>query len=127
MTRGDKLLMAVILLTAILTAGLLYFRSHLPGAAAAHLQAVIKVQGKNAGRIDLKPGGEYSAFTVKGRLGSSTVEVEGGKVRMKDAPCPEKLCVRQGWISRPGESIVCIPGEIIIRIEGQAPVDAVTR
>jgi hypothetical protein len=53
--------------------------------------------------------------------------VEGKRIRMKEANCPDKICVRQGWIEKPGDSIVCIPGEIIIRIEGAAPLDAVTR
>jgi hypothetical protein len=55
------------------------------------------------------------------------VEVDGGKIRMLKANCPEQICVKQGWIKDPGASIVCLPGEIIIHIDGPADVDAVTR
>jgi len=55
------------------------------------------------------------------------VEVEGKRIRMMEAPCAGKICVNQKWIENPGQIIVCIPGEILIRIEGTAPLDAVTR
>jgi hypothetical protein len=46
---------------------------------------------------------------------------------MREANCPEQICVKQSWIQAPGSTIVCLPGEIIIHIDGLAPVDAVTR
>jgi hypothetical protein len=127
MTRGDKYLAAGILFIAILAIALPLLRSSLfPQVNSSHL-AVIRVRGKIVREIDLSSNKKNSAFIVHGRLGASTVEVAGKRIRMKEASCPEHLCVRQGWIEKPGESIICIPGEIVIRIEGAAPVDAVTR
>jgi len=127
MTRGDKLLAVGILLTAILAIAFPRLHSSLFPVATSSTRAVIKAQGKIVREVDLSDRGGRSIFVVNGRVGPSTLEVEGKRIRMKEANCPDKICVRQGWIENPGESIVCIPGEILIRIEGTAPLDAVTR
>ena len=127
MTRGDKYLAAGILFAALIAIAAPLLRSSLFPPANPSRLAVVKARGRIAREIELSNNEKNSAFIVIGRLGASTVEVSGKGIRMKEAPCPEHLCVRQGWIRNAGESIVCIPGEIVIRIEGAAPVDAVTR
>jgi len=46
-----------------------------------------------------------------------------------DADCPDRLCVKQRAISKQGETIVCLPHRLIVKIEGgDAPdVDGVVR
>jgi hypothetical protein len=126
MTRGDKLLLTALLLTALLSAGLLYGRLPLLHSQAATLRAVIAVRGTIIRTIPLPTPGR-TRFVVEGRVGPSTIEIDGTRLRVLDAHCTEQICVRQGWISRPGQSIICMPGEIMIRIEGTTAMDAVTR
>ena len=38
-----------------------------------------------------------------------------------DAGCPDKLCVRMGAVSRAGQSIVCLPGGIVVTVVGGTP------
>lgn len=126
MTRGDKYLLAGLLCLALLSMAMIYGRfSFFPGNTES-LRAAISVRGKVIKMIDL-PASAHSAFILQGRSGAASVEVDGARIRMQEAHCPGGLCVRQGWIEHPGQSIVCIPGEILIRIEGAAPLDAVTR
>ena len=42
---------------------------------------------------------------------------ENGAVFMAEADCPDSLCVQMGKIYREGESIVCLPHGLVIRIE----------
>lgn len=112
---------------AILAIGTPWLHSSLFPRGVSSTLAVIKACGKTVRKIDLPDKGRNSTFIVHGRLGPATVEVAGKRIRMKEAPCPGHICVRQGWIENAGEAIVCIPGEILVRIEGTAPVDAVTR
>ena len=37
---------------------------------------------------------------------------------MEEADCPTQDCVHTGTITRTGQSIVCLPARIIIRLEG---------
>jgi hypothetical protein len=43
---------------------------------------------------------------------------EAGRIRFAAADCPDKVCVRTGWISRSGQIAACVPGHLIIKIEG---------
>ncbi len=62
---------------------------------------------------------------VKGRIGVSVVEIKGRRVRMLSSPCPHKLCMERGWVGA-GGVIVCLPQGIIVKVEGEARVDAIT-
>lgn len=126
MTKGDKILLAGLLIVSLLSMGAIYSRFSFLRPKSESSQAVISVRGEVVRKIDLAPGAR-SSFEVEGAAGASTVEVEGERVRMLEAPCAGGVCVSQGWIERPGQAIVCVPGQILVRIEGAAPLDAVTR
>lgn len=125
MTRADKCLALGILLLAVLSAAAGWYRFSLSRTSSAG--AVIKAEGKIVRRIDLTHRGGHATFSIPGRLGPATVEVAGGRIRIVEAPCPGRICIHRGWIEKPGEAIACIPGEILIQVEGSAAVDAVTR
>lgn len=59
--------------------------------------------------------------------GTNTLVIEDNKAYMKDAHCPDKLCVKQKAISKDGESIICLPNKVIVTVEShsQSDVDAV--
>lgn len=126
MTRGDKFLLAGLLAVSLLSMAVLYGRFSLFPGKVASVRAVISVQGKVVRIIELPANGR-SSLIIQGRLGPSTVEVDGARVRMLAASCPGSICLRQGWIKHPGQTIVCMPGEILVRIEGAAALDAVSR
>jgi hypothetical protein len=43
------------------------------------------------------------------------------------ADCPDQRCVHQGWASRTGQCIVCLPNRVMIQIEGgNADADTVS-
>jgi hypothetical protein len=64
---------------------------------------------------------------VRGLLGDYWIEIKAGKVRAKEANCPERICIQRGWANRSGDSIICIPNQIIIRLEsGEQKEDAIT-
>ena len=48
----------------------------------------------------------------------NTVVIQGGKVSVTEATCKNQVCVKHKDISRSGESIVCLPNKLIVRIEG---------
>ncbi len=84
---------------------------------------IIQVEGKNFSRFSLS---ENRTVKVYGPLGISILEIKNGKVRMFSSPCPDKLCVREGYISKPGQMIICVPNRVIVKIEGRANLDALT-
>jgi len=60
---------------------------------------------------DSKPASEqYSNYNV--------VNISGGKVTVSEGSCKNQVCVHHSAISLSGESIVCLPNRLIVRIEG---------
>ena len=49
----------------------------------------------------------------------NVVEIKDGKVSVTEASCKNQVCVRHGAISGPGESIVCLPNRLVVRIENE--------
>ena len=42
--------------------------------------------------------------------------IKDEKVFIEEANCPDKLCIRRGFISRENESIICLPNKLVVRI-----------
>ncbi len=127
MRKADNCLIVGVLLAAALSAMIYYRVTLLRTATAVDTRAVIKVRGRIVRTIDLLKDGKQSVYQVQGSIGHAHLEVDGSRVRMREAPCPDRTCILQGWIERPGESIVCLPNLVEIRIEGGNGLDAVTR
>lgn len=53
-------------------------------------------------------------------LDTLTVVIEDGKVYVKDSVCADKICEHTGKIDKVNQSIVCLPGNVVIVIEGES-------
>jgi len=51
------------------------------------------------------------------------IVAENGRVRFKEAHCPDQLCVKTGWLTKPGQTAACLPARVMIRIEGSSSTD----
>ena len=47
-----------------------------------------------------------------------TVTVSGGKVAITQSTCRGGDCVRRGWISLGGETAICLPNTVTVRVLG---------
>jgi hypothetical protein len=90
--------------------------------------AIIEVNGKESRRVKLGQNQSRTRITVKGLHGTSTVEFYKGRVHMLKSTCRDKICIGMGWVDVPGESIVCLPNRVVIRVlgSGKNKVDTVT-
>jgi heptaprenyl diphosphate synthase len=87
-----------------------------PGSTGS--KVVIQVDGRTVATMDLRTNGD---LTVPGFAGRLRVEVREGKVRVAEAQCPNKICVRTGWRSMGDDVIVCVPNRTVIRILEDRP------
>ena len=60
-----------------------------------------------------------TTLRVPGPLGETVVVIEDGSVRVVSSPCPEKICIKAGRISKPGQWIACLPNRVFISIRGR--------
>lgn len=119
--KGDIFLIAAVVLAAGLAALFFYGRNAAPAA-----YAVVEQDGETLMRLPLS---EEKEVRVEGEGGYNIVCVKGQSVCILDADCPDKLCVRQGSVMRAGQSIVCLPHRLTVRLEkeGEDGLDAVVR
>ncbi len=86
---------------------------------------LIKSGGKVIYTLDLSRESDRE-FEIKTEHGSNTIEIKEGKIRVKSADCPDKTCVRMGWLSSSAMPIVCLPHELVIEFDdNDGGVDAV--
>ena len=80
--------------------------------------ALLYQNGQLLRRIPLTKDAD-NTFTIESdEGGSNTIQVADGKIGIIDADCPDKLCVNQRAIRYQGESIICLPHKVTVRIEG---------
>ncbi len=63
--------------------------------------------------------GVDSVFTVMGNLGELEINIENEMARIARSPCPGQDCVRQNWLSKPGDLAVCVPSGVFIVLAGE--------
>ncbi len=89
-----------------------------PSKGGAPSQAVLYCEGEEVGRIALSE--VDSPYTIElGDNPAAVVQVEPGRIRYLSAGCPDQLCVRAGWLSKPGDTAACLPARTVISIEGE--------
>jgi len=81
-------------------------------------EARVLLEGKPVARLRLT--GEARIITVAGKLGDMQLQYGESGVRVLSAPCPQQICVRQGWVKRSGSRIICLPSHIVVAVGGKA-------
>ena len=87
---------------------------------------IIKSDGKILYTLDLSREPDRS-FEIRTDRGENTVEIKDGKIRVLSADCPDKTCVRMGWLESSTMPIVCLPHKLVIEFaDADDGVDAIT-
>ena len=77
--------------------------------------------------VDLRTA-EDDTFTVEYDGHENVVEIKNGRIRVKDADCPDQTCVRMGWLSSSAMPIVCLPHHLVIEFtDDTGDLDALTK
>lgn len=122
----------MVLAVVLLAAGCLLALHRGAGQEAGELTAVVTIDGREADRFApgdlLESPRTYAhngytlevAAALEGEAAPLSAQKSGGVpgLRVVRADCPTQDCVRTGTIARSGQSIICLPARIIIRLEG---------
>ncbi len=89
-------------------------------------EVVITLHGDEVGRYPLNVNREIE---IPADYGTSLLEVKDGQAKMVYAGCPDKICVEHHAISQNYDKIVCIPNQIIVKVEGakDAALDSIVQ
>jgi hypothetical protein len=116
MKKGDKITAIVIACIIVISSiGVFAYLNIIKGS---HHIAEIKQDGKIIRTIDLDKVDKPVEIKIANKDGYNVIRIETGRIRIIDADCPDKLCVKAGWITESGQSVICLPHKLIIKIQG---------
>jgi hypothetical protein len=113
LSKADTALFIIII--AIAVAGIM-----LMSGSGGGKTAVVRVDGNVERRVDLRTDQTFS-------IGDVMFEVKDGAIAFTESDCPDKDCIRAGWLRVPGASMACLPNRISVTVEGESEsgVDAI--
>jgi len=86
------------------------------------LVAVVTINGEEVERFvlsDKTPRKEVTYHPNKNQY--NIVEVDGRRIRVKEDNSPDQIAVNTGWISKPGQTSICLPHRLVIEIQSENP------
>lgn len=113
---ADLVLVGGLLVVAAVLALVLWRRSPTGGTAE------VQVDGIPVAALPLDVDTTYVIDGVGG--GRNILRIADGKATVTEATCPDGVCVRHRAINRAGQSILCLPNKVVVRIIGEPTVDA---
>jgi len=85
-------------------------------------EASVYTDGQKVETLSLKKDCSKSFTTTRGQV---NLLVEGGKARVVDSSCPQKICLHTPPIALEGERIICVPNHFLLEIKTHGSVDTV--
>ncbi|MBC8590830.1 NusG domain II-containing protein [Wansuia hejianensis] len=114
MTKGDKILIIVVIFFTVISLG--FIKRQALSNDGKYIS--IQVDGKEIKKIIFDKNIEGKTFPIETEYGYNLVEIGNEKVRVIEASCPDQIDVKQGYISKIGETIVCLPNRLVVEIKG---------
>ena len=112
MKKMKKYKADIILVSVIAGAGLLLILFLLL-ATGSGKYAEIRIDGEVTDRLSLL---QDTVKSIDNEYGKNTIVIENGEAYIKDADCPDGLCMNMGRISRTGQSVICLPHKLVVEI-----------
>lgn len=114
MKKNDLVLIICILGIALI--GMLGVRLYQQKLAGDGALVVVTVDGEERGRYPLD-----ADISERIELGDGTfnvLEIADGYAQIREASCPDQICVKHNHIRYTGETIVCLPNKVVVSVEG---------
>ncbi|WP_238903378.1 NusG domain II-containing protein [Clostridium sp. YIM B02506] len=123
----DKVIIVVLLILSFLPLGIFMIVK----GERKNTDIVIKIDNKVEKKVPLNKSSESITYQIDFNNNIGYIEVKDSKVRMLEMSkeiCPNSICSDIGWIDNTYQSIVCLPNNIIVTIEGveEDTIDAQT-
>ena len=119
-TRFDWIFMALILFFSIASYFWISYSRFQPSSQA---RRVLIYQKDRLLEEDKLENNKIIAI-LNGRM---QFEIKDGRIRVLNSDCPHHICKNMGWIKYNGETVVCVPNQVLIEIKSKGPaiIDAV--
>lgn len=87
--------------------------------------AEVTIAGELYKNIPLSEHKGEEIIEINSKTGVNIIKVSDDKISIVEANCPDKVCMKPGFIHKPGESLVCLPNRLMIQIKGNTEEDII--
>jgi hypothetical protein len=115
MKKLDYVVIISLLVISLLSSGIIVYSSAKTKYQSQYVE--ISVKGDLYKKIPINSNTEET-IDLKTDLGENVIKISKGFVQILEADCPDKICVKDGSISKPGQSLVCLPNKVVVEIKG---------
>ncbi|MGL4738731.1 MAG: NusG domain II-containing protein [Cellulosilyticaceae bacterium] len=115
MKKWDKIIIVSLLLLSFvphMLFGILQSRDY------HRTYVVVTVGGKPYMRVPLTGQMSLKEYSIETEYGNNLLVIENEQVAIVEADCTDKICIEPGFISKPGQSLICLPHKLYVEIEG---------
>lgn len=106
----NHLIIAVAALLLLIIYIMLVFFSYKEPATTA----TIFISGKEPIIIDIQNVANQTIDLSKDYDVNVILEVEDGKIRFLDSDCPDKTCIKRGFLKSESETAACLPNKVAV-------------
>lgn len=114
LTKGDKGLIVLVVILTLVSLG--YIKKQ--ALSDTNKYVSIQVNGNEIKQIIFDKQLVGNTIPIESEFGYNLIEIGEEEVRVIEASCPDELDVKQGYISKIGETIVCLPNRLVVEIKG---------
>ncbi|KPG68472.1 NusG domain II-containing protein [Enterococcus sp. RIT-PI-f] len=84
---------------------------------------VIRINGQEVDRFNLDTLStlEKTYYPAQGQY--NIIEIDDGRIRVKEDNSPDQIAVKTGWISKNGQTSICLPHKLVIEIKQSGAED----
>jgi len=79
--------------------------------------AEVTVDGKPYKKILLSEHRGDEKIDIKTEYGYNIIELKDESIGIIDADCRDRICIKSGFISKPGQLSVCLPHKLMVEIK----------
>ena len=99
----------IILLFVLLLAVSLFFLFRPEGTATT---ATISVDGQTVHQIHLP---SFETISLENGV---VIRFDGRNACIESSDCPDRTCIKNGWLSQAGQSSICLPNRTVLQLDG---------
>ncbi|WP_294835391.1 NusG domain II-containing protein [uncultured Lactobacillus sp.] len=82
---------------------------------------IVKINNREVKKLPLNKDQKWR-YQKNGKI--NIVQIKNHKIRVIDANCKDQVCVKEGWKSESGDTIVCLPHKFLIELKNKNQIDS---
>lgn len=113
LTKGDIILVALLIVFSIFLA---FYMSKVSDETDKKYVS-IQINGEEIETIEFSKDIIGKTYKIETEYGYNILEFGDEEVKIIDASCLDKLCIKQGIINKIGHLLVCLPNRLVVEIK----------